>query len=110
MTKITLSLSTQVDTTTGVVLCTPNPMPYGPVVPAGTVREQAVPALPHLPLQVPPSPLLLQGPSMATVSVVLEGWSVEAFGSVGPGHPRHRAVTSTVPIQMRRSLSSHLLL
>ena len=82
----------------------------GPVVPAGTAREDVAPALPHLPLPVQPSPPPLPGPSMVTAWPVSAEWSGEASVSEAPVPLHLPTATSTQSIPMRRSLSSLLLL
>lgn len=109
--SLSLFLSFQVEvTTTGAVLCLPTLRPYGPVVPAGTASEDVAPALPHLSPLVQPSPPPLQGPSMATVSGVSVEWSEEAFVSGVPVPLHPHTATSIMSNQMRKSLSSLLLL
>ncbi len=108
---LSLFLSIQVEvTTTGAAHCLLILRPCGPVVPAGTAWEDAAPAPPHLPPLVQPSPPHLQGPSMATAWGVLAGWSEEACASGVPVPLHPRTATSTMSTQMRKSLSSLLLL
>lgn len=108
---LSLFLSIQVEvTTTGAAHCLPILRPYGPVVPAGTAWEDAALAPPRLPPVVQASPPHLQGPSMAMAWEALAEWLAEVFVSGVPVPLHPRTATSTMSTQMRRSLSSLLLL